>query len=378
MNGIDLKTRLRAAAASVGAALLLCLAAPGGVAAQDQPADPDEGTLKFFRDTEVGGLVDAYYDYYSTKTDAVFRNFDTKHNAFSLSMAELWVTKPATDDSRVGYRVRLNFGPAASNFINAGDPGGAPYFNIEEAYGTYRADVGTGLDITFGKWVTTAGAEVIEAKDNWNYSRGLLFALAIPYFHAGIKVNYAPSDKVSFLLGVANGWNNVEDNNTGKTFLASLYLTPREGLSITENYIGGPEQTGTNDGARHLSDTVVSYAVNDKVSVLANYDYGHDGGADASWQGIAGYLKYQATPLVAVIPRIEYFDDPDGFSTGTPQGLTDFTLTFEVKPGDNFIWRIEYRGDFSDTAVFETSGGEFKKNQHSIGFGFLYSFSSKS
>jgi hypothetical protein len=26
----------------------------------------------------------------------------------------------------------------------------------------------------FGKFVTSAGAEVIEAKDNWNYSRSLL------------------------------------------------------------------------------------------------------------------------------------------------------------------------------------------------------------
>jgi len=32
-----------------------------------------------------------------------------------------------------------------------------------------------------GKFVTSAGAEVIEAKDNWNYSRSLLFVNAIPY-----------------------------------------------------------------------------------------------------------------------------------------------------------------------------------------------------
>ena len=37
----------------------------------------------------------------------------------------------------------------------------------------------------FGKFVTSAGAEVIESKDNWNYSRSLLFAYAIPYWHFG-------------------------------------------------------------------------------------------------------------------------------------------------------------------------------------------------
>jgi len=37
--------------------------------------------------------------------------------------------------------------------------------------------------------VTPAGAEVVESKDNWNYSRGLLFAWAIPYFHFGRAPN---------------------------------------------------------------------------------------------------------------------------------------------------------------------------------------------
>jgi hypothetical protein len=42
------------------------------------------------------------------------------------------------------------------------------------------------------------------------------------------------------------------------------------------------------------------------------------------------------------------------------------------------MWRIEYRGDFSDQEVFTTDSGAPKKNQQSISFGFLYSFSSKS
>ena len=28
---------------------------------------------------------------------------------------------------------------------------------------------------------------MIEAKDNWNYSRSLLFALAIPFYHVGVR-----------------------------------------------------------------------------------------------------------------------------------------------------------------------------------------------
>ena len=73
----------------------------------------------------------------------------------------------------------------------------SPYKNIEEAFGSYLAPVGKGLQIDVGKFVTNAGAEVIEAKDDFNYSRSLLFQLAIPLYHSGVRLTYSPSDKVT-------------------------------------------------------------------------------------------------------------------------------------------------------------------------------------
>ena len=339
------------------------------------PPDPDKVTLNFFKGTEIGGLVDGYYDWYSTKADGVYRNFDVKHNSFTANMAEIWVAKAPATDSPIGYKVRLNFGPAATTYIAFAEPN-TPLVNVEEAYGSYMAPAGKGLQIDFGKFVTNAGAEVIEAKDNWNYSRSLLFALAIPYYHAGIRLTYSPNDKVTLMGGVVNGWNNAVDNNTGKTVMASVTFKPNGATSIIENYIGGPETTGTNDNFRNLSDTVVSYTVDPKLSVMGNVDFGKDG--SNKWWGVAGYLKYQATDIVAVVPRVEYYDDKDAFSTGTVQKLKEATVTLEIKPAGGFIWRIEYRGDFSDQSVFTSDTGASKKNQQSISFGFLYSFSSKS
>jgi hypothetical protein len=42
------------------------------------------------------------------------------------------------------------------------------------------------------------------------------------------------------------------------------------------------------------------------------------------------------------------------------------------------MWRIEYRGDFSDKAPFVDSANVAQKNQNMLILGFLYSFSSKS
>jgi hypothetical protein len=366
-------------------ALLLCLATPQLAAAQDpaKPADPapapdpDKVTLNFFKGTEVGGLVDGYYLYNSTKTAPMFHAFDASHNNFDVSMAELWLAKAPTTDSPVGYKVRLNFGHATSVFTPASD---GDYKYIEEAYGSYMVPAGKGLQIDFGKFVTNAGAEVIEAKDDWNYSRSLLFQNAIPYFHTGVRLTYSPNDKVTVMGGIVNGWNNTIDQNTGKSVMLSVTLKPTAALSVVENYIGGPEQANDNSDWRNLSDTVVSYTVNPMVSLMANYDYGRDTVASVSqtWQGIAGYAKIQATKMVALVPRVEWYQDKNGFMTGTVQNLKDATITLEIKPADNFMWRIEYRGDFSDKTPFIDSVAKPQSSQNMLILGFLYSFSSKS
>jgi hypothetical protein len=375
--GMHQRTRLQRVAIGM-AVCLLSVGSARRVAAQDQaaapPPDPDKVTLNFFKNTEIGGLVDGYYQWYSTKQDGPYRAFDQKHNAFTVSMAEIWVAKTPTSDSPVGYKVRMNFGGASAVYT---PPTDIDYKYIEEAYGSFFIPGSKGLTVDFGKFVTNAGAEVIEAKDNWNYSRSLLFNLAIPFYHAGIRMNYAPNDKVSFMAGVVNGWNNVVDNNTGKTFMASVTLKPNAAFSVVENYIVGPETTGTNDNVRNLSDTVLTYTANPQLSYMANLDFVGEGGQNS--KGIAGYLKYQAAPKVAVVPRYEYLNDGGApFGSGLQQKLQDFTLTLELKGADNFLWRIEYRGDYSNKSVFKTDTGSFKSNQQSIVFGFLYSFSSKS
>jgi hypothetical protein len=387
------RTWLRTAALGF-AVCVLSIGVVGQAAAQDAakppdkpadatppPPDPDKVTLNFFKGTEVGGLLDTYYAWYSTKANGAYRSFDDKHNTFDIGMAEVWLGKTPDKDSPIGYKIRLNFGHATSVFTPATD---SDYKNIEEAYGSYLAPVGKGLQIDFGKFVTNAGAEVVEAKDNWNYSRSLLFTLAIPVYHAGIRLTYSPNDKVTLMGGVVNGWNNVVDNNTGKTVMFSVTYKPNAATAVIENYIGGPEQPSDSTDWRTLSDTVITYTVNPKVSLIANYDYTRDTvlAKTNTTQGIAGYVKFQANKWVAVVPRAEYFKDGQGapWATGLAggQNLTEFTLTLEAKAADNFLWRTEYRGDFSNKSPFRDSTGVAKKNQQSLTFGFLYSFSSKS
>ena len=341
--------------------------------------------------TEVSGFVDMYYSYNFNKPAspcaivgdaAVFNclhNFEIAHNSFALNLAEVALEKKPTDASRGGFRVDLDYGPTAA-MVHAAEPGGLGIFqNVEQAYLSYLAPKGKGLQLDFGKFVTHNGAEVIETKDNWNYSRSLLFAWAIPYYHMGVRATYTASDQVTVMGEVTNGWNNAAENNTGKTLGAEIVYKPTGAASIVLNYTGGPEQAGNNSDWRHLFDTVLSYTATPQVSLLANYDYGRDtvAGSAVTWQGFAGYLKYQPNAWFAFIPRAEYYDDKDGFTTGAAQKVKEVTVTAELKHKDGVMMRLEYRRDFSDSKFFLKKVAEPVKNQDVFTIGFVYAFSSK-
>ena len=106
-------------------------------------------------------------------------------------------------------------------------------------------------------------------------------------------------------------------------------------------------KAGNTDDWRHLADTTLTYTVNDMFSVMGNYDYGRDevAGAKVTWQGIGIYAKAQVNPIFAIVPRWEYYNDEDGFTTGTAQNVQEFTLTGKVKHSQGLIMRLEYRRD---------------------------------
>ncbi len=200
--------------------------------------------------TTLSGFVDIYYGQNfnnpASQTNSL-RFFDGGTNQFGLNLVELVVDKaPEVTNSRTGYHVALGFGQAM-NAVNGSDHGGLGFDQyLKEAYFSYLAPVGKGLQVDAGKFVTPHGAEVIETKDNWNYSRGLLFSYAIPYYHFGVRAKYAFNDKYSLSGFFVNGWNNVVDNNTGKTYGIGFGWNPSKKFGIVQNYMVGPEENSLN------------------------------------------------------------------------------------------------------------------------------------
>ena len=348
------------------------------------PAEETKTTLQsILGATTVSGFVDGYYgldfNHPHTRTTA-FRVFDVPTNQFSLNYAKLQLDKSADASSRLGYRISFGYGNGI-NVVNSFEPGGLGFTQyMQEAFGTYLAPVGkNGLQIDAGKFVTPHGGEVIESKDNWNYTRGILFGFAIPFYHFGVRTKYAWNSKVALTGFVVNGWNNVVDNNSGKTYGVTLNLNPHEKVAIAQNYMAGPEMTDINMHWRQLSDTVVTINATDKLSFMINYDYGtgDDVGLSESawWTGVAGYLRYAVDDRHAFALRYEWFKDPMGFSTGTSQQLKEFTATFEKRIAGNLITRLEYRHDYSTEPTF-VKGDVPVKSQNTLTGALMYVFSS--
>ncbi|MBV9340207.1 MAG: outer membrane beta-barrel protein [Acidobacteria bacterium] len=370
-----------------------------GPSASGTPA-PTVGSL--LGPTTLSGFIDTYYNYNSNQPanlKAGNQLFNPYANQFGLNLIELILDKPPDPNaSRTGYHVGLGFGQAM-NVVNGSDPAGLGFAQyLKEAYFSYLAPAGKGLQIDVGKFVTPNGAEVIESKDNWNYSRSLLFYYAIPYFHYGARAKYIFSDKYSLTGYLVNGWNNIVATNSGKTYGLSFGWNPSKKVGFSENFMIGPQLPasrftapagtlpdpgGSNSSWRQLWDTVVTYSPSSKLSLMVNGDYGRGDrvltallmpSPPVSWYGAAGYVKYAFTSKYSLATRYEYFADPDGFQTAVGGHFQEGTFTFERDLASHIISRLEYRHDFSSQPFFLKGANTLEKSQNTVTGGLVFTF----
>jgi hypothetical protein len=342
-----------------------------------KPADPAPSTATVLPgNIAVNGIIDGYYSFNNNHPASGFttlRNFEVKSNSFALNMAKLSFSRAAEP---VGFTLDIGFGKAWEIF-HATDPAGINNVRyIPQAYVTLKPKSWGGFQFDFGKFYTSAGAELTENNLTWSYGRGFLYTNG-PYYHFGARMTKPINDHFSVGLQLVNGWNNVEDNNSGKTIGITTAFTTKK-ISWYNNYYTGPEKNKTNAGFRNFYDTVLNLNPNDKTSFYVNFDYGKENEAfgvknNATWVAIGVAGRYQTTEHTAVSVRYENYDDRQGFITGTAQSLNSFTLTGEYKWMQGLISRLEYRRDWSDSAYFERGSG-FGKNQNTLTLGFIAYF----
>jgi hypothetical protein len=304
------------------------------------------------------------------------RAFDVRADTAHVNMVELSIDHAPAP---VGFHLDVGFGEMF-DIIHAGnrDPNAWKYF--KQAYISFKPKWLHGIEIDAGEFVTSAGAEVIETNQNFNYSRSLLFTWAIPFSHTGIRAQYAVGKHFTGSVQVVNGWNNVEPINSGKTLgFTGAYAWKK--VTWSNNYYVGPEHPGTTKGWRNLYDTSIAVNQTDNFTWYLNYDYGRDksvGPGASTWSGVAAAGRYAVGKKAAVAGRVEYYDDVNGFTTGLAQTVKEFTITGEYKLTDWLMTRGEFRTDWSNKPFFEQgTPGIMSKTQSTLLLGMIAYFAPK-
>lgn len=374
-------------------ALAQTVPAAGTPATGEKPADATQSSPIFsIWGFDLTGHVDVGYAYLRGSGKFVSgvndRVFDFKHNTAYFHALDLQFAK--LPDQGWGGLLDLTIGKDADTIAAYGTiskrkgpaNGAEHYVDPTQFYVHFGA---APFSVIAGKYVTNAGAEVIKSAADVNYSRSILFGYAIPFTHTGFRVTYKPTDTLTLLAGVNQGWDAFEDPNNDKTVELGGIFAPSKQVSLIATYYGGKERV-TNyprsdaNGMRHLIDLVGTFSVSDQLTLIVNYDYGtqaqgaFDGGK-AKWQGVAAYANYQFNDQWRLSVRGEYFDDEDGYRTGVVQKWKEATLTLAYLPAREWEIRAEVRVDKSDQLAFLKSDRVTPTDtQQSFGLEVLYKF----
>ena len=361
-------------------------------------------------------LLDAYYDYdfeHPLGRVQYLRAYDVLSNAFSINQADIvfdWQPDLAAG-RRYGMRVDLQFGQASETL--QGNPVNEPrpeiYRNIFQAYGTYVVPLGKGLNVDFGKWASSLGAEGNYSKDQWNYSRSYYYYY-LPFYHSGVRASYKLNDNWSLNYWLVNGTNQSEPTNSFKDEMFGFAGQPVKNVSWTFNYYFGqdhPDSTpATNctapvqpglclapiipapNGKTHIFDTYATWNASPNLSFQLEGDYviqrewanaaPGESSAPSHTDGGAGYVKYQFTPKTALSARAEYLSDRGGLFSGTAQALKEVTGTYSYNVGDGFLARLEFRRDWSNVPYFLTNKpGVLSTDQPTLTVGLVWWYGAK-
>ncbi len=289
----------------------------------------------------ISGSVDAYYQTYFTAPDDQEQYFGTafaKKSGFALGMGNLIVSY---EGAKTGAVLDLVVGPRGeeatfnSDIVNGIVNQAYVYWNVSEK-----------TTLTFGRWNTFLGYEVIAPAANFNYSTSYLFSSG-PFSHMGLKADFALSDDLSLMLAVTNPW------DTNDTSLSGEYAFGAQ-LGYKGQYLNLYYDSGNNDGLGFEIDYTGGFDLTDSFYLGLNAAYNDNDGS--GFYGAAFYPQYAASESFSIGLRGEYYglyydgDDIDD------EDVLAFTLTGSYTV-ESLIIKPEFRIDsWSEDRYLDNDG----------------------
>jgi len=305
----------------------------------------------------ISGSVDGYFQTYLTASDNEEVSFGTAfadQSGFAFGMGNVIVKY---EGEKVGAVLDLVTGPRGS----------AATFNsdiidgiVNQAYVYWNVSEGTTL--TFGRWNTFLGYEVIAPAANFNYSTSYLFSSG-PFSHLGLKADFTLSDDFSLMLAITNPWDTNNTSTTGEYALGAQ-------LGFYGQYLNLYYDSGEHGGLGFEIDYTGGLDVTDNFFLGINAAYNDNDGS--GFYGAALYPQLATSDSFSVGLRGEYFglhgdgdDLPSVFAT---------TLTGSYTI-ENLIIKPEIRLDsWSDSMPYIDNDGIVTDNLAAFTLAAIYTF----
>ena len=273
------------------------------------------------------------------------------------------------------------------------------YKYITEGYGGYHWDVGHGLNIDAGIFLSYIGLCSYYNYENWT-DQASYVSSNTPWFFNGIRIQYFPTDKLKIEPWIINGWQSYGEFNSAPGVGLQLSYRPNDWLALVGSQYFGKDTLGTPGRNRyHTDDSILVkyYETQDKHATLSRaalsltVDVGCESGggvscangtAEAPSQYFAGAMLYNrlwflnhmfgltvgggvmANPgrYLVLTPPIDgataFAQSP--YFPQTP-GLTfnawDTTETFDYMPSQFVTFRAEYTHRAANVPYFAGPGG---------------------
>ncbi|HRG48357.1 MAG TPA: outer membrane beta-barrel protein [Leptospiraceae bacterium] len=280
--------------------ILLCLLifSTVGISAQTitpKGSDPKPAEAKWYDKVNFSGYVDVYYNWTSNNrqgsTQDTTGTFHTYNKQFAVNAVKLSVEKLPEKETPWGFRLDLQNGQNIMYQERPYQTSNSIYNMqmLQQAYVSLYFPVAKGLVIDAGKMATHIGNEVLDSKDNMNYTIGYIFFNTIPFIHTGARATLTLSDKLAAGLYLYNSAQGTGFTANGQQFGASgttpvgpngatingapqsgLLTSPNQSISGNHVYVDGPNTM------KSIGSQVKFDAIKDKFKIVWNTLYGND------------------------------------------------------------------------------------------------------
>jgi len=341
----------------------MALAAAGVVSLSSvaQAQEAVAGANALAASTTLSGYVSTSWKSFDPTDGSTFLGTDYDNaialDRFALDVVDLkFASAQGAGEYATGYTVELWAGPQAGLL---GTGAGSDTVELYQANLDVRLPVGNGLDLKIGQFTTVVGAETYNYNENAFYMRSFGFLLE-PTHHTGILASYQLSDDLSVSLGFANDTDSAATNareGSGTAYLLKVgYTLPEStgflgGTTLTYARIDGADTDAadTDEQDNHYIGASVPLGVEGLSYSLAWDIVEYADGGDSNVVG--HYLSYAANDKATIIFRYEHGNTGSDSVFGEIDDGKVWSIGLDYQLWENVISRVEYHDYSGDNSA---------------------------